>query len=318
MGRLSNRLVGGLTVATLLALFTALMAWPRSPGPDDSGSNRDAAAVPTPAPLPAPILPLVERLAPAPEPMNLLVLGVDEGETRTDIVLLAHWDPSSNQASLISLPRDTLVPIPCPNGVTACRSPDKLGHAHAYGSVVGEGPAVIKATVEGFLGVTVDHYIRIDFDGFRRVVDGLGGITLEVEADMAEIGLTAGAQRLNGEQALAYVRYRGDPTGDFGRMRRTQSFLKALMEQAIEEVPRQELPQLALRLAAHVQTDIDAGVILSLLRFWAEAGEIPSVRGASLPGRAHWERNLWFWVADEEATAELVQEYITSPALAAE
>ena len=263
---------------------------------------------------PAPAVSLVERLAPEPKPLNILILGVDADETRTDIILLARWDPGANQVSMVSLPRDSLVPIPCPAEVPACISPDKLGHAHAYGSVIGMGPALAIQTVEEFLGVRVDHYVRIHYDGFREIVDALGGITLEVEPAMVDhLELEAGPQRLNGEQALHYVRFRSDPEGDFGRQRRTQIFLRELALQVLESFPREELPGLVLRLMGKVETNLDAAALLAALRHVVEGGQTPAFRGTSLPGSPHWERDLWFWTVDEAAAAAIIQEYINTP-----
>lgn len=257
---------------------------------------------------------LVEHLAPEPGPVNLLVLGVDADETRTDIMLLAHWEPASNQVSMVSLPRDSLVPIPCPAEVPACISPDKLGHAHAYGTVIGRGPELAIQTVEEFLRVRVDHYVRIHYDGFREVVDALGGITLAVEPPMVEhMGIEAGPQRLNGEQALRYVRFRSDVEGDFGRQRRTQVFLKELVVQALNDFPPEELPGLVLRLLGKVETDLNPTTVLSFLRCFLQNGKMPAFRGTFLPGSPHWERDLWFWAVDEEAAAAIVKEYIIAP-----
>lgn len=262
----------------------------------------------------APAASLVERLAPEPGPLNILILGVDAGETRTDVILLAHWEPAANQVSLVSLPRDSQVPIPCPPEVQACISPDKLGHAHAYGSVIGRGPELAIQTVEEFLGIRVDHYVRIHYDGFREIVDALGGITLEVEPSMVDrLGLEAGPQQLSGEQALNYVRFRGDADGDFGRQRRTQLFLQELARQVLDRFPREELPGLTLRLMGKVHTDLDAAAVLSAVRYFVEGGETPTFRGTSLPGSPLWERDLWFWAVDERAAAVIVREFIEMP-----
>lgn len=293
--------------AAAAAAAALLIIWIRQQSPDLRERSADSALT----------VSLAERLAPEPEPMNLLILGVDAGETRTDIILLAHWEPAANQVSLVSLPRDSLVPIPCPAEVISCISPDKLGHAHAYGEVIGKGPELAVQTVEQFLGVHVDHYVRIHFDGFREVVDTVGGITLEVEPTMATgLGLAAGPQRLNGQQALAYVRFRSDGEGDFGRQRRTQLFLKELAAQVCNSFSQEDLPGLALHLLGKVETDLDRTTVLSALRYWLEDGEMPTFQGTSLPGSPHWERDLWFWVVDEPAAADVVEAYITRPDVA--
>ncbi|HLN60705.1 MAG TPA: LCP family protein [Symbiobacteriaceae bacterium] len=242
-------------------------------------------------------------------PMNVLVLGVDEEKLRTDVIILARWDPAGRRLNLVSLPRDSLVEITCPAENRACLSPDKLGHAHAYGEVVGRGPAVVTATVEQFLGVQVDHYVRLDFEGFAHVIDALGGITLNVADDMPKIGLKAGAQLLDGQKALAYVRDRSDGQGDIGRIERTELFLKALAERVGEGSV--DDPSLLKEALPHVATDLDVGTLLALARDWRELRHDLTMNVAFLPGRPDTYRGLWVWRVDEAGKAKLVQQYLT-------
>jgi polyisoprenyl-teichoic acid--peptidoglycan teichoic acid transferase len=255
---------------------------------------------------------LVERVpSPPTRPMNLLILGVDGDETRTDVIILARWDPPGRQLSLVSLPRDTLVEIPCPPDLAACISPDKLGHAHAYGTVSGQGPALIRATVEGLLGVPVDHYVRLDFEGFEQVVDALGGITIAVESDMPDIGLTRGTHHMAGEQALAYVRDRSDGMGDIGRIQRTHHFLQALADQIGEGSVDQ--PALLRKALPQVATDLDLAAMLAVARDWLALRQELEVRTTFLPGEAGTYRGLWVWRVNENEKAALVKEYLTAP-----
>ena len=102
-----------------------------------------------------------------PEPVNILVLGIDERPEdpgRTDTMILASIDPVKKQVALISLPRDTRVRIPGRRGY------DRLNAAHVYG-----GPELAMAAVSEFLEIPVDYYVRINFDGFEKLIDILGG-----------------------------------------------------------------------------------------------------------------------------------------------
>lgn len=254
------------------------------------------------------------------QPLNILLMGVDEHATRTDVVVVAHWEPRYGQLSLVSLPRDTRVDIPCPKGVTDCLSPDKLAHAHHYGVLAGQGPAVAVRTVEKFLGIKIDHYVVADFAGFEKAVDALGGVVINVEKNLdyedpyatppLRIHLRAGTQKLNGQQALQYVRFRNDELGDIGRIQRTQKFFFALLNTAREQGMLRKLPTLATSLLPYVKTNLDAGAAVSLAR----AGQNlrpESLRTISLTGEPKWENNLWFWVADEARKKETVRDYIT-------
>lgn len=234
-------------------------------------------------------------------PLNVLLLGVDEEKLRTDIIILAHWEPGARSLNLVSLPRDSYVPIPCPPGNQYCLSPDKLGHSHAYG-----GPELAKAAVAEFLGAPIDHYVRVDFEGFRAIVDKLGGIVLDVDEEMADIGLKAGRQKLDGRQALAYIRYRSDGRGDIGRIRRTQHFLTTLAR----SVPVSRWPSVWSDLSPSVKTDLAPQVVLSVLGGLAEDRREIELSLVTLPGEPLWERNLWFWKLDEAAKADIVRRYV--------
>lgn len=160
------------------------------------------------------------------ENINLLVVGCDEreGETsaRSDVVMVATLRPADKQIAVFSIPRDTYVTIPG-------RGKDKLNHSMAYGGI-----ELTQETVEELLGIEIAHSVKINFDGFINVIDALGGVNLEVEKRMYKplesIDLYPGEQTLMGKDALAYVRWRGDASGDFGRIERQQKFLAALTD----------------------------------------------------------------------------------------
>ncbi len=255
------------------------------------------------------------------QPLNVLVMGTDEHKTRTDVVILAHWEPQHHLLNLISLPRDTRVNIPCPKNVDICMSPDKLAHAHHYGSMTDQGPQLAVVTVEQFLGIKIDHYVVIDFAGFEKAVEALGGLTIDVDKNMdyddpyatppLKIHLKAGVQKLNGQQALQFVRFRNDEMGDIGRIQRTQKFFLALLHSLQDSGNIGRLPAVATSLLPFVQTDLDAGSALALAR----AGENltpETLQTVALAGEAKWENNIWFWVANEDRKQEIVQNYITN------
>ena len=114
------------------------------------------------------------------EPFTLLIMGIEDYATdgqngRTDSLMFATVNPKTQKISLMSIPRDSRVPIVGKN------KEDKINAAHAYG---GEEMAI--KTVEGFLKVPVDHYLKIDFQGFKGIVDAVGGVTVDVPFDFWE------------------------------------------------------------------------------------------------------------------------------------
>ncbi|MFF4194029.1 LCP family protein [Nonomuraea sp. NPDC001831] len=144
---------------------------------------------------------------------------------RTDSMMLLHISDNGDKPTLVSLPRDSAVTIPG-------RGRDKLNAAYASG-----GPKLLVRTVETVTGVHVDNYMEIGFAGFVDIVDAIGGVEINVRADVddpkAGLKLKKGKQVLNGAQALGYVRTRkGGALPDFERTKRQRQFLGAVVKKA--------------------------------------------------------------------------------------
>src|ERR671916_2719745 len=155
---------------------------------------------------------------------RVALLGSDasaDGVSRSDTMVVAKAG-----GGMVAVPRDTLVEIP---GV----GEDKINVAFAAG-----GPELTVETLENLTGLPIDNYIVVHFDGVQDIVDAIGGITVEVEEPI-EVGIegrpvsiSAGTRELDGLEALAYVRYRGGPTADIGRIGRQQKFLRELAQES--------------------------------------------------------------------------------------
>ena len=155
---------------------------------------------------------------------KLLKTGNAAGK-RTDTIMLVHVPDSGGKPAIISIPRDSYVPIPG-------KGSSKINAAFAWG-----GAKLLTETVEQATGLRMDGYVEIGFGGFNSIVDSIGGVDICVPRNMkdpkAGIDLKKGCQLLNGPQALGYVRSRyGDPLGDLGRANRQRQFLGALMKKA--------------------------------------------------------------------------------------
>jgi polyisoprenyl-teichoic acid--peptidoglycan teichoic acid transferase len=194
--------------------------------------------------------------AKAGKPFNVLVVGSDSrantgghfGEVtgqRNDVTIVVHVEPSSRKVSMLSIPRDLLIPI------ADVGRQDKINAAFAG------GPGRVAKTIEQNFGIPVNHYLLVDFNGFRSIVDALGGIRVDFpypSRDMDNTGHNLsgldirrpGCQRLNGTQALALARSRDfsylkdgrwqwDPNGDLGRVRRQQAFLQGVLKKGLSE-----------------------------------------------------------------------------------
>jgi LCP family protein required for cell wall assembly len=160
-----------------------------------------------------------------PEQQNSLNGGGPAEGKRTDSIILVHVPGNGGKAAMISIPRDSYVPIPG-------HGSNKINAAFAFG-----GAKLLTQTVEQVTGVHVDGYLEIGFAGFASVVDSLGGVDVCVPFDMkdqdAAIDLKQGCQTLDGPTALGFVRARkSDPRGDIGRAERQRQFLGALLKKA--------------------------------------------------------------------------------------
>lgn len=157
------------------------------------------------------------------EEVKALRLGKVEGR-RTDTIILLHR-PASGKPTLVSLPRDSYVPIPG-------HGRNKLNAAYAFG-----GPSLLVQTVEQVTGLRVDHYAEVGFGGFVGMTDAVGGVELCPKRNIRDrksgLRVQKGCQDMDGPTALAYVRARYfDPKGDLGRVERQQEFLGAVFDKA--------------------------------------------------------------------------------------
>lgn len=150
--------------------------------------------------------------------------GTAEGR-RTDSIMLVHVPSGGGKSVIISIPRDSYMPIPG-------QGSNKVNAAYAVG-----GPQLLVETLEQVTDLRIDGYLEIGFGGFASVVNSLGGVDICVPFDMddpkAHINLTKGCQTLDGKNALGFVRARySDPRGDIGRADRQRQFLAAIMKGA--------------------------------------------------------------------------------------
>ncbi|QUC63219.1 LCP family protein [Streptomyces sp. A2-16] len=242
----------GLTLAGLLVLGAGTAGWVywhlnnniKSVDINSAlGDDRPAKVTPTPTAS-------QEEAALPTEALNILVLGSDSRSgkenqalgggsstgARSDTAMVVHVDAGRTKATVVSIPRDTLVTRPsCPlesGGSTAVSYGAMFNSAYAVG-----GPVCAVKTVESITNVRMDHYIEIDFSGFAKLVNALGGVTVttdeDIDDDDSHLHLKAGTHHLDGKRALALARTRhgiGDGS-DLGRIGLQQKLVKALLEQ---------------------------------------------------------------------------------------
>lgn len=239
---------------------------------------------------------------PFPELMTVLLLGTDQREdepARADTLMLLTLHRESGKIHLVSIPRDMQVNIPG-------RGPEKVSHAYAHGGI-----SLAMQTVEEFLEIEIDHYVWTNLNGFENIVDILGGVELEVEKKMRyyatdiTIELDPGLQRLDGNKALQYVRYRSDSQGDWGRVARQQKLLAAMFKEAYSLRTVWQAPRLLTELAEFVRTD------LGLLEAKSLAGTLQNIalngiETVTLPGKASSSNGISYIKPDMTQIREII------------
>lgn len=169
--------------------------------------------------------------------VNILLLAIGgeghQGQNLADTIMVASIRPQDGQVALLSIPRDLYVQVPGQEYYA------KINAVHAYGESkkTGEGPETLRQKVAEITGLPIHYYGRIDFPGFKRFVDAVGGITVTIDTSFLDywhkISFSAGTEKMDGERALAYVRARyieGPEGGDFKRTARQQQVLLALRQ----------------------------------------------------------------------------------------
>lgn len=239
-----------------------------------------------------------------------LMLGVDSNDLdehsniRTDTMMLTKVNFNTGEIDLLSIPRDTRTEV---RGKL-----DKINHAHSY-----EGIDLTLETVEDFLNIDLDYYVKVNYDAVKEVVDKIGGVDIDVPKRMkysdptAEpplyIDLDKGQQVLDGDQSLQYLRYRSYQDGDLGRVAAQQIFIKEFVSQTFSLKNLFKIPSLIKTYYDYVDTNIPMTTILKGASFKKE-DVTDNLNTYTIPGEARMINGGSYYVYEEEATEELIEE----------
>lgn len=252
------------------------------------------------------------------DPLHILLFGIDktattdateEGNpTRSDVIMLLTIDPVSKRAQLLSLPRDTYVDIEGHDGKT------KLGHAYAYG-----GEELAEKTVEDFLDVSIDYYATVDYNAVRRLVDAVGGIEVDIPFDYTYedtyvvphlyINFKKGKQKLNGDDAVRYLRIRKIyENQDLDRIQTQQGFLMKLFDKV--KSPRMifKIPELIDLVMDNVETNLSYGQIAYLAKMGLDFDK-ESIQLDTLVGENQRIGKLEYYVVDQETAQDQLKRF---------
>ena len=256
--------------------------------------------------------------------LNVAVFGVDKDETRTDVAFVVHYDSEQESIQLISIPRDTRVDV-CEEvedllggryGVT------KFNAVHAYGGKE-HGPEAAILQMEDLLGISIDHYVKINFDALVEIVDAVGGVEVDVPQDMKwdmsdtgdiTIDLKKGLQTLDGDHALQLVRFRRYADGDVGRIQVQQMFLKALAEKVLStESIVKNIGDYIKVMYKHVDTDVSLTDAVKYANYITKV-DMDKISMETLPGAGQYGGGVSYFVQAPQATREMVDRVFYSGA----
>lgn len=270
------------------------------------------------------------RLPRLTRPVNILVLGmkvlstdleevppeleglgyhalVNSFDGLSDTMLLIRFNPATDQMVVLSIPRDTRTYVQ--------GSLTKLNEANKYG-----GPALAAESTSDLLGgVAIDRYVRINVQGVEKLIDALGGVTVNVPKDMKYqddsqhlyINLAAGEQHLNGMQALQFLRFRYDEHGDIGRIQRQQMMMRAVVEQTLNPTTIARLPKILSVIQENVDTNLSVEELLALVGYAAQTNR-SNVQMLMLPGDFSnpGDYELSYWLPNYDRIDEMVDQYL--------
>lgn len=249
------------------------------------------------------------------QPFTMLLIGIDtrgEEQSRSDSMFLAAVNPGKQSLTLVPITRDIYVDVPG-HGM------EKMNHAMFYGGV-----PLLKKTVENFFDIPIQRYVTVDFEGFKRLVDEIGGVEIDVKkrmkyydpSDGTNINLKQGLQKLDGENALYYARYRRSHIGrddtDEERSARQIELIKAIIEQGKDKFSIFRIFSFFDIAGDHIKTDLTKKEIEKLVPMYKSfspdlinsttiAGE-----GKRLPyGNLH----LYFYVVSDQEKGR-IREFI--------
>ena len=227
---------------------------------------------------------------------NIVVMGCDirkDDVGRSDTLFVVMLDKSKKNAALLSVPRDTRVKI-------KGHGWDKINAAFAYG-----GQKLTRETVQDFLGIKINNYVLVDFQGFKGLVDAVGGVDINVEKRMYyydpydgfEIDLRPGMQHMDGKTAMQYVRYR-DEEGDIGRIRRQQKFLMALYRHIASKNIIAKIPGVSKQIMSMVKTDLSLKEMVELGNVMRDMVEKDGLKMSMVPGEPEYIDGISYWIPD--------------------
>ncbi|MCC0175941.1 LCP family protein [Waterburya agarophytonicola K14] len=228
----------------------------------------------------------------------------------SDSMLLLRFDPKKEKVSVLSIPRDTRIYIDG-HGVR------KINHANEYG-----GPALAASTASELLGgINIDRYVRVNVQGVEKLIDALGGVTVNVPKDMKYtdfsqhlyIDLKKGIQHLDGDKAMQFLRYRYDEYGDISRVQRQQMLMRSTVEQTLKPATVVKIPKILSVIQSHLDTNLTVRELMALANF-ASQRDRSHINMMMLPGDFNsGDEPVSYWLPNYEGINKLMVSHFNLP-----
>ena len=240
---------------------------------------------------------------------TVLLLGVDEREGdkgRSDTMLLMSVSGKENSVEMLSIPRDTRV------NIAGKDREDKINHAYAFGGV-----DMAAKTVEGFLDVPVDYYVEMNMDGFKELVDAVGGVSVDNTIAFSYEGETfnKGTIHLTGEQALKYTRMRyDDPQGDFGRQARQRQVIQGILDKGASMNSLWKYNDILGALETNMQTNLSVDEMMAIQKHYGDARN--NIKQEQIVGSGQKIDGIYYYIVsdkEKERVSSIFKEHLNLP-----
>jgi polyisoprenyl-teichoic acid--peptidoglycan teichoic acid transferase len=227
------------------------------------------------------------------EPFSVLMLGVDErkgDKGRSDTMIVLTVNPDMKSVKMLSIPRDTRTDI------IGHGTEDKINHAYAFGDV-----EMAINTVEDFLDIPIDYYIKMNMDGFKDIVDAVNGIDVTNVTDFnkGKFHFNEGSIHLNGSEALSYVRMRkNDPNGDFGRQQRQRQVIQGVINKGASFSSLTRFDDIFAALGKNVKTDITFKEMMDIQKNYKDTRN--NIQQLTIEGDGQNIGDIWYLIVPDE------------------
>lgn len=238
---------------------------------------------------------------------TFVVAGVDADGYRTDLILLCQVNNPDNSINILQIPRDTKV--------NNNRNDKKINSAYYSGF------DTMSEEIKSITGIKPEHYVTVSFEGFKDIVNALGGVEVNVPIRMQyedpvqklKIDLKPGKQKLNGKKAEMFMRFRknndgtGYPEGDMGRLKAQQEFYSAVSDKLFSPIGALKSPAIFLAIKSNTTTNFKTGELFGVMRDALAIGK-ENVNIFTLPGEGKYIGGVSYFVPDKNQTAAIVKE----------